>query len=165
MSIQTRSPLRMLGGSANSGFPNTGHVPFNRGGMLLATIWSGGISQSLVGCPAGSLGSGDHYLVWSGAGRLHDAVAYPGGFTLSGIAAFFLDTGSTFGSGTVLGISGQRSIGAVGGAFGQSGQLNPIGSVPFDMPFLSGLGIVMPSGCPAVTVSFTPDVPPLPAIG
>lgn len=162
MSVSTNSPLRVGGAVINSGFPNTGEVPVTNGGMQNACVWSGALAPSLAGAPAGSVTSGGHIQLWSGAGRLNKII--PHSIMTSGQPVWFYDAGTITASG--ISVSGQKIIGFVpprsrGGLALASGAIDTVVSwqdvIDLQMPFTSGLCVAAASGAPGFSISFTPE--------
>lgn len=164
MSVQTRNPLRVLGGVQVSGFADTGEVRINRGGTRNACVWSGNIltNASLTGCPEGSVTSGGHIQLWSGQGRLNTIIAHA--ILTSGQPVTFYDAGTISVSGTS--VSGQRFVGRIpprsratlalaSGEVDTSVAWRDV--IEVDMPFTSGLCVAAASGAPGFTCSFTPE--------
>lgn len=186
MSVTTRSPLRMAGAVVNSGFANTGEVPWTRGGQLTATVYSGAIAMGVTaahGPNGNALSSGGSILIVSGAGRLNSFVAlYPAGVALAGNGANAIISGQpivaydsviTARSGVftdaTISESGRKilfswsppSLVASGAlVLTNRGVYDP---VPLDIPFFSGLCVMALSGSPGFTISYTPETNP--AIG
>lgn len=163
MSVTSRNPLRMAGASF-SGFPGTQEVAMTRGGQMTACVWSGALAPSLAGCPAGSVTSGGHTQLWSGAGRLNTIM--PHAYLNSGQAVTFYDAGAISVSG--ISVSGQRFVGIVPQSMRAplavlSGNTQATvawqDAIQIDMPFSSGLCVSAASGAPGFTVSFTPELP------
>lgn len=169
MSLSTRNPLRLAGANVNSGQPNTGELPFIRGGMACASIFSGTANLSGViptcttafGVPD-SAGGYDLKLV-SGAGRLNSVLAFNS--IQSGQTVTFYD-GAVATSGGPFSASGHKIIGVMpsvfqqGGASGFNQQIIFTGQ-PFnvDFPFTSGLIVAQKSGQGGFSVTYTVETP------
>lgn len=167
MSVNTRNPLRTVGGNLYSGGPNTGELTYARAGAITACIWSGALAPSLTGCPAGAVTSGGHTQLWSGAGRLNTII--PHALLTSGQSVTFYDAGAITVSG--VSVSGQRFIGLIPVTMraplvalsgNQTLSVAWQDQISVDMPFSSGLCVSAASGAPGFTVSFTPEVIPGP---
>lgn len=171
MSVGSRSPLRVLGsipvvsGSVASGFANTSEIRVTDGGEIVACVWSGNLltNASLTGCPAGSVTSGGHIQLWSGAGRLNKIM--PHAMLTSGQPVTFYDAGTITASG--VSVSGQKFIGRIPArapatlalASGEvDRQMRWEDVITVNMPFASGLCVGAASGAPGFTVSFTPSL-------
>jgi hypothetical protein len=158
MSIPTKNPLRMMGAIPNSGFPNTGELPYTRGGMQTACVFSGGVLSPGSGFLGNGVKTADQLLLASGAGRLNSVVLLgPPGFTLSGITLTFYDAATVAASGV---FGGNRPLAQFNAPQGASGQLGPVGVQIIDMPYTSGLCVNCVSGTTGWTASFTPETNP-----
>ena len=162
MSIPTRSPLRVMGTVPNSGFPNTGEQAQCRGGMVTATVYSGGALNGGSGfLPAGAILSGDQILLAPGAGRLNNVFLHGGlVLTLSGVALAFYDSSIQAGSGPGTYFPTKRLIASFYNPGGLSGQFAAAGVQVVDMPYTSGLCVSVTSGTPGFTASWTPETNP-----
>ena len=161
MTAPVKKPCFIAGAVRTSGDPQTGEVPFTRGGMRTSTVWSGSLltNTALTGA-AGAVQSGGQVLLVSGAGRLNSVV--PHQFLQSGQPVWFYDAGTITVSG--ISVSGQRIIGIIPGTSPanptvQSGQFQMARTwsdvIFVDMPFSSGLCVGAASGTPGFTVSYT----------
>ena len=177
MSIQSRRPVRMLGGSHNSGHIYTGHVTIQRGGNEVAMCYSGAIAAGLAACPTGSLTYGGSVLIASGRGRVTAfnalfpagvAIAGNGeGAVLSGPPIVIYDTAITARSGIftdgTISESGRKILFTwypprlLSGATPVGGGFNPI---PLDIPYTSGLCVMHLSGGVGWNVQFTREYDP-----
>lgn len=173
MANTTRNPLRLVGGTVNSGAVNTGEQRATYGGGQVSTIYSGMVSgvgiQSAPGAITGvNTAGGADLMLWSGPGRLKDVLVLQG--VVSGQATIFYD-GATPTSGGPFVASGHRVLGFIPagtatapGVFGLLGSGLPTvlaGQVlSYDMPFHSGLIVNMKSGGQGFTVSFSPEIVP-----
>lgn len=161
MSVTSRNPLRFAGATVNSGFPNTGEVPWTRGGMATATVYSGGLLAPGSGfLPAGAVKTADQILLVSGPGRLNTIVPLNSVFALSGVPNIFYDSTVVARSGGPVSESGYRTLALLNAPNGQSGLLTFTAPIPVDMPFTSGLSVSCVSGTTGFTVSFTPETNP-----
>ena len=166
MSVQTRSPLKVLGGNANSGNVNTNEQIITQGGGQAMSIYSGNavLSGALTAayCPAGAAtGTGYDVLLFSGAGRLKDVFTHQ---QTSGVAITFYDAG-VVSSGGPFAASGTKIVAVVpANTFGGGPAGSLFGAGPsvlgFDIPFQSGLAVALKSGQPGFTVTFWPEVNP-----
>lgn len=174
MSLGTRSPLRMQGAYV-SGTPNTGEVPWTRGGQATATIYSGAIAAGVAAAGTGAFASGGSVLVASGVGRLNTFTAiFPAGVALagngeqgilSGAPIIVYDSAITARSGvytdSTIAESGRKILYTwypprlLSGATPVGGGFNP---VQLDIPFFSGLAVMALSGAPGYTLSYTPEI-------
>ncbi len=164
MSVPTRNPLRMIGATPqNSGFPQTGELPFTQGGMLKATVYSGGLLSPGSGfLPTGTVKVADQLLLVSGAGRLNKVLTIPAlALSLSGAAITFYDSCVPTRSGEGPNVSGYAVIGVVNAPGGVSGQFGLSNLQEFGMPFSSGLCVSCISGTVGFTATFTPEVNPV----
>ena len=161
MSLSTRNPKRLIGGNPNSGFPNTGELALTRGGMLTATVYSGGLLSPGSGfLPAGAVKTADQVLLVSGPGRLNTVTPLAGIAVLSGAPLTFYDSTVVARSGASPAESGYRTIGLVNAPVGLSGNFLPITPIQFDMPFSSGLCVGAPLLSVGFTASFTVETNP-----
>ena len=185
MSVQTRSPLRMLGGVQVSGNPFTGEVPMTRGGQLTATVYSGAIAMGTAAAGTGALSSGGSILFVSGQGRLNTFMAlFPAGVALAGNGAnavisgqgiVVYDSAITARSGVftdaTISESGRKILyswspptliasGAL--VLTNRGVFDP---VPLDIPYFSGLCAMAFSGAPGFNISYTPAQDPAAPLG
>ena len=163
MSVPTRNPMRMIGATPqNSGFPQTGELPFTQGGMLKATVFSGGLLSPGSGfLPTGAVKIADQLLLVSGAGRLNKVLTIPAlALSLSGAAITFYDSCVPCLSGGSPVTSGYAVIGVVNAPGGVSGQFGLSNIQEFGMPFSSGLCVSCVSGTVGFTVTYTSEVNP-----
>lgn len=158
MSLSTRSPLRLIGGVVNSGFPATNEVMWTRGGMHAATVYSGGALSPGSGFIGAGVKVADHILLASGAGRLNTVVNINSVLALSGVSLVFYDSAvpGLSGPGTYTN-SGYRVLASVNGPQGQSGQFTTNGAFHFDMPYTSGLCVCACSGVAGFSASWIPE--------
>jgi hypothetical protein len=177
MSITTRNPVRMTGGTINSGFPSTGEVPMTRGGQATATVFSGAIAMGVAAAGAGALSSGGSVLVVSGAGRLNNFTAvWPAGVALagngenaciSGQPIVVYDSAITARSGVLtdstIAESGRKILFTwcppkqlASGVTNESFAARYL-PIPLDVPFFSGLCVMALSGAPGFNLNYTPE--------
>jgi hypothetical protein len=174
MSISTRNPLKMVGGTLQSGFANTGEVPFTRGGQATGTVYSGAIAMGTAAAGTGALASGGSILFISGAGRLNSFTAlFPAGVALagngeagviSGASIVLYDSAITARSGVytdgTIGESGRKILFAwyppriLSGMAPNTFSFDP---KPLDIPFFSGLCAMALSGATGFAISYTPE--------
>jgi len=144
----------------SSGDVGTGEIQTVRGGGRLATVYSGILTGASVAAAPGAVAAGDAVYFFSGAGRLNWAQSVVG--LLSGQAVTFYDT-AVAASGGPIPTSGHKVLGRLPGTQESaitilSGSFGPVGVFNFDAPFQSGLAAKVPSGCPAFSISWTPEV-------
>lgn len=156
MSVTSRNPLRMAGANVNSGFPATGEVPFTRGGMLTACLFSGNVvsgGAAALSAP-GALVVGSDAMIASGAGRLNTIMP----ITMAPGTACFIYDAATVASGGPFVLSGHKTL-AVLPAWPMNGPASGNGPLPIqvDMPFTSGLCIGFKSGMNVFSISYTPE--------
>lgn len=130
-----------------------------RAGSQTACLWSGALAPSVARAP-GAVATAGHVLLYSGGGRLNSVLVHQA--LAAAPAVYFYDSVSVTVSG--VSVSGQLLIGMVpvSPQVTASGQAT-LSIVSFagepirpEMPFFSGLCVAYPSGCPGITVSFTP---------
>lgn len=158
MSVATKSPLKFTGGTLFSGGPNTGELSFTQGGMISATVFSGGLLSPGSGkLPSGTVKTADQLLLWSGAGRVNRILCIT---PISGIITYMYDSAQLARSGAPPSESGYGVVGLIpANSFNPAGTLQPIiGPQEFGIPFSSGLCLNCVSGTPGFTVTFTPEV-------
>ena len=163
MGAITQSPLRLAGANLSSGAPNTGEMPFIRGGAQTFCVYSGynsGTILSVVSPRGGAVGVSGDILVCSGAGRLNSiSINLP---LTSGIPCYCYDAVAAKSGGP---LSGMNIIGLVPGMIwlpGASGVALNWSPAPIliDTPFYSGLCVSIKSGMAPFTLTFTPESNP-----
>lgn len=159
MSLPTRNPVAFIGAVNNSGFPNTGESPQCRGGMITATVYSGGaLSPGSGFLPTGAAKTADHILLCPTPGRLNNVFLHGGlVLSLSGVRLDFYDAASVTASGPATNVPTTRLLTSFYVPGGLSGQFNTAGMQVVDMPFTSGLCVCATSGTPGWTASWTPE--------
>lgn len=161
MSVPSKAPLRLLGAiPPNSGFPNTGESQWTQGGMVVATVFSGGLLSPGSGfLPSGAVKTADQLLLVAGAGRINLVQPLA---AISGTQLTFYDSSVAARSGVAGAESGYRVIGVVPGNTFNAPFGTLVGPYPLQMgmPFTSGLCVNCVSGTPGFSVSFTPETNP-----
>ena len=157
MSINTRSPLRLLGGVNASGQPNDGAVQWAEGGQAVFTAYSGGL------LPVGSGSTGyvsttatGNVIIASGPGRLNHY--FPHQYATSGSSpVMFYDSQTAALSGyAALAASGFKVIGIIPGYPAPvSGLFVSMLHEIQDAPYALGLGVIALSGAPGFTATYT----------
>lgn len=159
MSIQTRNPVRFLGGVQQSGAKATGESPWTQGGQETYTSFSGlGVATLIYSGAAGMVGGRLNYV------QITNAIQ--SGFAVHICDAAVATSGgpfSTSGHKILWTIPGMNPAGA--GASGIGYVVNPQafqGAYAFpSMPFTNGLvAFPVASGGPSFTLSFTPEFVP-----
>ncbi|RJQ27124.1 hypothetical protein C4577_02280 [Candidatus Parcubacteria bacterium] len=160
MSVNTRSPIRMLGAVNASGNINDGAMAFNQGGQYTYSCYSGG----LLGLGSGSVNPavnaatvGGHACIVSGPGRLNLIFAHQ--VSSSGLSpVIFYDSNLAALSGvSSFALSGYPVVGVlaavpppISGLMGNSPAQHTNG-----FPFTNGLSVSAASGAPGFSCTWT----------
>lgn len=165
MSVNTRSPLRFLGGVNTSGNVNDGHMQMTQGGQKTYSAYSGGLITLGSGTTGfvSNPGTGQIVLA-SGPGRINEVFVHTSP-TVATTTIYFYDSNVAALSGTAThAASGMAIVGTVPGVtlaqipasglgFAAGTLFNPVTII--GMPFANGLGASVASGAPGFTVSYT----------
>ncbi len=160
MSVNTRSPLRFLGGVNASGNINDGSLNYSQGGQSTFSCYSGGLLSVGSGSqnPAVlSATAGGNAIIVSGPGRVNLAFAHQ--VSTSGLTGvFFYDANVAALSGvTGFALSGWSVVSVLPAIpVPASGLLLNAPYIPVNgFPFINGLGFSAASGAPGFSVTWT----------
>lgn len=162
MSLNTRSPLRTVGGVNQSGQINDGFVGQNVGGQRAYSVYSGGLLTLGSGTVSGingpfSVTVGGNAVIVSGPGRLNTAFLHQIANSGSSPIVFYDSNVAAVSGVASFAASGFTVIGTIPGwpvpASGSVYQQMPL--IERGGPFYNGLGVSAASGAPGFTATYT----------